>query len=166
MSSKPKAVLGFDPGASGGLCLMSGSVIEAIDFSTATLVGYREQIIKWQETYDLYGAGLEKVGAMPGQGVTSMFSFGQRFGELIGLCVAMQIPIYLIQPKQWQSTLAIKDKDKLTKATRKKAIAQAVSLIYPSAYSVMYTVRGAIKDGVADAIGIAHHLSTTINTKV
>ena len=56
--------------------------------------------------------------------------------------------------------------DKLTKANRKKAIAQAVSLIYPSAYSVMYTVRGAIKDGVADAIGIAHHLSTTINTKV
>ena len=103
---------------------------------------------------------------MPGQGVTSMFSFGQRFGELIGLCVAMQIPIYLIQPKQWQSTLAIKDKDKLTKANRKKAIAQAVSLIYPSAYSVMYTVRGAIKDGVTDAIGIAHHLSTTINTKV
>lgn len=166
MSSKPKAVLGFDPGASGGLCLMSGSVIEAIDFSTATLVGYREQIVKWQETYDIYGAGLEKVNAMPEQGVTSMFSFGQRFGELIGLCVAMQIPIYMIQPKQWQSTLAIKDKDKLTKANRKKAIAQAVSLIYPSAYSVMYTVRGAIKDGVADAIGIAHHLSTTINTKV
>ena len=57
-------------------------------------------------------------------------------------------------------------KDKLSKTDRKKAIAQAVSLIYPSAYSVMYTVRGAIKDGVADAIGIAHHLSTTINTKV
>ena len=60
---------------------------------------------------------------MPGQGVTSMFSFGQRYGELIGLAVALQLPITLVTPKEWQSLLKIKTSDKNPK--KKKSIPKA-----------------------------------------
>ena len=129
-----------------------------MEFSSATLHGYREQIIEWNHEYDIQGAGLEKVNAMPGQGVTSMFSFGQRYGELIGLAVALQLPITLVTPKEWQSLLKIKTTDKLTKPQRKKEIAKAVSLIFPQAYSLITGSKGGIKDGVSDAISIAYYI--------
>ena len=95
---------------------------------------------------------------MPGQGVTSMFSFGQRYGELIGLAVALQLPITLVTPKEWQSLLKIKTSDKLTKPQRKKEIAKAISLIFPQAYSLITGSKGGIKDGVSDAISIAYYI--------
>ena len=45
---------------------------------------------------------IEKVSAMPGQGVTSMFNFGQSFGILKGICSAMQIPMYFVRPAKWK----------------------------------------------------------------
>lgn len=156
MSSKPKAWIGIDPGASGAIALITQTEVKALEFSSATLHGYREQIIEWNQEYDIQGAGLEKVNAMPGQGVTSMFSFGQRYGELIGLAVALQLPITLVTPKEWQSLLKIKTTDKLTKPQRKKEIAKAVSLIFPQAYSLITGSKGGIKDGVSDAISIAY----------
>ena len=157
-SSKPKAWIGIDPGASGAIALITQTEVKALEFSSATLHGYREQIIEWNHEYDIQGAGLEKVNAMPGQGVTSMFSFGQRYGELIGLAVALQLPITLVTPKEWQSLLKIKTSDKLTKPQRKKEIAKAVSLIFPQAYSLITGSKGGIKDGVSDAISIAYYI--------
>ena len=157
-SSKPKAWIGIDPGASGAIALITQTEVKALEFSSATLHGYREQIIEWNQEYEIQGAGLEKVHAMPGQGVTSMFSFGQRYGELIGLAVALQLPITLVTPKEWQSLLKIKTTDKLTKPQRKKEIAKAVSLIFPQAYSLITGSKGGIKDGVSDAISIAYYI--------
>ena len=153
-----KAWIGIDPGASGAIALITQTEVKALEFSSATLHGYREQIIEWNQEYDIQGAGLEKVNAMPGQGVTSMFSFGQRYGELIGLAVALQLPITLVTPKEWQSLLKIKTSDKLTKPQRKKEIAKAVSLIFPQAYSLITGSKGGIKDGVSDAISIAYYI--------
>ena len=45
---------------------------------------------------------IEQVSAMPGQGVTSMFNFGQSFGILKGICSAMQLPIYFVRPAKWK----------------------------------------------------------------
>ena len=45
---------------------------------------------------------IEQVSAMPGQGVTSMFNFGQSFGILKGVCAAMQLPIYFVRPAKWK----------------------------------------------------------------
>ena len=45
---------------------------------------------------------IEQVSAMPGQGVTSMFNFGQSFGTLKGICSAMQLPMYFIRPAKWK----------------------------------------------------------------
>ncbi len=45
---------------------------------------------------------IENVSAMPGQGVTSMFNFGQSFGILKGICSAMQLPMYFVRPIKWK----------------------------------------------------------------
>ena len=45
---------------------------------------------------------VEQVSAMPGQGVTSMFNFGQSFGVIKGVCAAMQLPIFFVRPAKWK----------------------------------------------------------------
>ena len=45
---------------------------------------------------------VEQVSAMPGQGVTSMFNFGQSFGVLKGVCAAMQLPFFFVRPAKWK----------------------------------------------------------------
>ena len=60
---------------------------------------------------DIFNKGFEKnqirvviehVSAMPGQGVTSMFNFGQSFGILKGICTAMQLPMFFVRPNKWK----------------------------------------------------------------
>ena len=45
---------------------------------------------------------VEQVNAMPGQGVTSMFNFGQTFGAIKGVCAALQLPIFFVRPSKWK----------------------------------------------------------------
>ena len=45
---------------------------------------------------------IENVSAMPGQGVTSMFNFGQSFGVLKGICAALKLPLYFVRPVKWK----------------------------------------------------------------
>ena len=63
---------------------------------------------------------IEQVSAMPGQGVTSMFNFGQSFGVLKGVCSAMQLSMYFVRPIKWKKyfNLIKSEKD----ASRTKAI--------------------------------------------
>ena len=62
----------------------------------------------------------QKVSAMPGQGVTSMFNFGQSFGILKGICSAMQLPIYFVRPAKWKKYFNLINSEK--DASRTKAI--------------------------------------------
>ena len=63
---------------------------------------------------------IEQVSAMPGQGVTSMFNFGQSFGVLKGVCSAMRLSMYFVRPIKWKKyfNLIKSEKD----ASRTKAI--------------------------------------------
>ena len=63
---------------------------------------------------------IEQVSAMPGQGVTSMFNFGQSFGVLKGVCAAMQISTYFIRPTKWKKYFNLINSEK--DASRTKAI--------------------------------------------
>ena len=63
---------------------------------------------------------IEQVAAMPGQGVTSMFNFGQSFGVLKGICAAMQIPMYFVRPAKWKKYFNLINSEK--DASRTKAI--------------------------------------------
>ena len=63
---------------------------------------------------------IEQVSAMPGQGVTSMFNFGQSFGILKGICSAMQLPMYFVRPAKWKKYFSLINSEK--DASRTKAI--------------------------------------------
>jgi crossover junction endodeoxyribonuclease RuvC len=61
---------------------------------------------------------IEQVSAMPGQGVTSMFNFGQSFGILKGICSAMQLPMYFVRPAKWKKYFNLLNSEKDASRTR------------------------------------------------
>ena len=88
---------------------------------------------------------IEQVSAMPGQGVTSMFNFGQSFGVLKGVCTAMQLPMYFVRPAKWKKYFNLINSEK--DASRTRAIE-----IFPSFSSSLSKKKDSNK---ADAILIA-----------
>ena len=90
---------------------------------------------------------IEQVSAMPGQGVTSMFNFGQSFGILKGICSAMRLPMYFVRPAKWKKYYGLIKTEK--DASRTKVIE-----MYPS-----ITTRLSKKKDVnkADAVLIARY---------
>ena len=61
---------------------------------------------------------IEQVSAMPGQGVTSMFNFGQSFGILKGICSAMHLPMYFVRPAKWKKYFNLINSEKDASRTR------------------------------------------------
>ena len=94
---------------------------------------------------------VEHVNAMPGQGVTSMFNFGQSFGVIKGICSALSLPIYFVRPTKWRKyfNLIKTNKD----ASRTKVIE-----IYPEISSQISRKKDSNK---ADAILIARYFNDT-----
>ena len=106
-------IIGIDPGLSGGIAILDDlKIFDLFDMpimsegkknknqlNSAQLVNIiKEHIIKKDDTFVI----VEQVSAMPGQGVTSMFNFGQSFGVLKGIFSAMQIPMDFISPVKWK----------------------------------------------------------------
>ncbi len=126
-------IIGIDPGISGSLCFFNdGKVIDLVEMpSMAEGKKNKKQVngaqiyneiylrIKDVETKDIKVV-IEQVSAMPGQGVTSMFNFGQSFGVLKGICSAMQLPMYFVRPARWKKYFNLINSEK--DASRTKAI--------------------------------------------
>lgn len=109
-------ILGIDPGLTGGLVLYNGSSI--LEMSTMPILkekrnGRLKSEIDLNELNNLIvkfkshnpKCFLEKVGAMPGQGVSSMFAFGKGFGILIGMLSAHEIETTLVPPQRWTALI-------------------------------------------------------------
>ena len=126
-------IIGIDPGISGSICFFKdGKIVDVIEMPTMTegkknkkqVNGAQiyNEIFKRIESIDRHNIRvvIEQVSAMPGQGVTSMFNFGQSFGILKGICSAMQLPMYFVRPAKWKKyfNLIKTEKD----ASRTKAI--------------------------------------------
>ena len=106
-------IIGVDPGISGAICVLKNGKIEEL-YDMPTMIdgkknkrqvnGAEITNILQKELLDEEDAKvvIEQVSAMPGQGVTSMFNFGQSFGVLKGICAALKIPVYFIRPLQWK----------------------------------------------------------------
>ena len=97
-----KVYIGCDPGKSGSLAIMDGEEVKAFPFDEAT---YRDELAKVAGRDCV--CCLEKVGAMPGQGVTSMFHFGENFGFIQGLLIANRIPYELVTPQKWKKEFSV-----------------------------------------------------------
>ena len=108
-------IIGIDPGIKGAICILKdGVVIDVFDMPVMP-VGkknkfqvngsqiYNEilKVIENENKQDVKVV-IEQVSAMPGQGVTSMFNFGQSYGVLKGIFSAMQIPMDFVSPVKWK----------------------------------------------------------------
>ena len=140
--------IGIDPGAKGCMCLIDNGKLAFKDFD---LKEYSSTLKALCSPYDTeLMVAVEKVHAMPGQGVSSSFSFGQRLGELEGMLTALQIPYELVAPKDWQKACGIPAK------SDKKGIASVMQKLYPTAE--LYGNKGGLRDGRSDALGLAHFI--------
>lgn len=149
-------ILGLDPGLKGGYALLDdGKIIQSGAFSVD---GGLIQTAQFVEAIRLHTpepvmAIIEQVHAMPGQGVTSMFSFGKGFGQLIGVCQALKWPFVLVTPQAWKGkVLAGTPKDKDAAIAFVRARYPEVNLTQPGCRT--------LHDGVADAVCLAHYGAT------
>ena len=126
-------IIGIDPGISGSICFFEdGKIIEVIEMPTMTDGKKNKKQVNGSQIYNEFSKRInknqnqsirvivEQVSAMPGQGVTSMFNFGQSFGILKGICSAMQLPMYFVRPAKWKKYFNLINSEK--DASRTKAI--------------------------------------------
>ena len=108
-------IIGIDPGISGSICFFKdGIILDVIDMPTMTEGKKNKKQVNGSQIYNEIlkrinkidkkeiKVIIEQVSAMPGQGVTSMFNFGQSYGILKGICAAMQISMYFVRPAKWK----------------------------------------------------------------
>lgn len=96
--------IGVDPGKKGGYASLRGDNVEAYPWDEVFFI---QHIHALQATGDSMMACVEKVGAMPGQGVTSMFSFGTNYGYIQGVLSAFGIPYQLVSPRTWKKSYGL-----------------------------------------------------------
>ena len=124
-------IIGIDPGVSGAISILKNKkVIDAIDMPTMIDGKKNKKQVNGSQVSNIIKERLnsgeeiivvvEHVNAMPGQGVTSMFNFGQSFGVLKGICSAMQLSMYFIRPAKWKKYFNLINSHK--DASRSKAI--------------------------------------------
>ncbi len=126
-------IIGIDPGISGSICFFEdGKILDVLEMPTMIDGKKNKKQVNGAQIYNEISTkirGIEKqnlrviieqVSAMPGQGVTSMFNFGQSFGILKGICSAMQLPMYFVRPAKWKKYFGLIKSEK--DASRTKAI--------------------------------------------
>ena len=155
-------IIGIDPGLSGAIAILEDDkVLDVVDIpvmsegkknkkqlNSAQLVNIiRENSIGEEEIVVV----VEQVNAMPGQGVTSMFNFGQTFGAIKGVCAALELPIFFVRPSKWKKHFELINSSK--DASRTKAIE-----MYPKLSNQLSKKKDVNK---SDAILIARFYSDT-----
>ena len=126
-------IIGIDPGISGSICFFEdGKIIDVVEMPTMTEGKKNKRQVNGSQIYNEISQRInklenheirviiEQVSAMPGQGVTSMFNFGQSFGILKGICSSMQLPMYFVRPVKWKKYFNLINSQK--DASRTKAI--------------------------------------------
>ncbi len=155
-------IFGIDPGVSGAIGILENKkVIEATDMPTMIDGKKNKRQVNGAQVANIIRERLhnnkevvivvEHVNAMPGQGVTSMFNFGQSFGVIKGICSALSLPIYFVRPAKWKKHF------NLIK-TNKDASRTKVIQIYPEISDKLTRKKDSNK---ADAILIARYFNDT-----
>tara|TARA_B100001057_G_scaffold414877_1_gene432165 strand:- start:288 stop:782 length:495 start_codon:yes stop_codon:yes gene_type:complete len=157
-------IIGIDPGISGSICFFEdGKILDVVEMPTMIDGKKNKKQVNGSQIYNEIikrtkqienkdiRVIIEQVSAMPGQGVTSMFNFGQSFGILKGICSAMQLPMYFVRPAKWKKYFNLINLEK--DASRTKAIE-----IFPYFSSNLSKKKDSNK---ADAILIASYYHET-----
>ena len=161
-------IIGIDPGISGAICfLKNGKIVDAIEMPSMAEGKKNKKQVNGSQIFNEISPRIkdfnkenikvviEQVSAMPGQGVTSMFNFGQSFGILKGICSAMHLSMHFVRPAKWKKyfNLIKCEKD----ASRTKAIE-----IFPYFSTNLSKKKDANK---ADAILIASYFYETYRSE-
>ena len=155
-------IVGIDPGLSGGIAILENNkVLRLFDMpimaegkknkrqlNSALLVNIIKENISINEEIAIV---VEQVNAMPGQGVTSMFNFGQTFGAIKGVCAALNLPIFFVRPSKWKKHFELINSSKDSSRTK-------VIEMYPSLSNQLSKKKDVNK---SDAILIARFYSET-----
>ena len=157
-------IIGIDPGISGAISIVENKkIIEVYDTPTMIDGKKNKKQVNGSQVTNIVKERLnndkekevvvvvEHVNAMPGQGVTSVFNFGQSFGVIKGICSALRLPVHFVRPTKWKKhfNLIKTNKD----ASRTKAIEA-----YPEISSKLSRKKDTNK---ADAILIARYFNDT-----
>ena len=153
----------YRSGISGTVVFENGEIIDVINMPTMAVGNKNKKQINGSQIFNEITSRIqdykpedinvvvEQVSAMPGQGVTSMFNFGQSFGVIKGICAAMQLPIYFVRPSKWKKHFDLINSQK--DSSRVKVIQ-----MFPKFSSKLSLKKDSNK---ADAILIAnYHLNT------
>jgi len=157
-------IIGIDPGISGAICFFeNGEVKEILDMPNMAEGKKNKKQINGPQIYNEISKRIiniskkevvvviEQVAAMPGQGVTSMFNFGQSFGVLKGICSAMQLSMHFVRPAKWKKYFNLINTEKDSSRTK-------VIEIFPYISSQLSRKKDSNK---ADAILIASFYNNT-----
>ncbi len=155
-------IIGIDPGLSGAIAIIEDNTVLGIfdmpvmaegkknkrQLNSAQLVNIIKEYVKKEEDIVVV---VEQVNAMPGQGVTSMFNFGQTFGAIKGVCAALNLPIFFVRPSKWKKYFELINSSKDSSRTK-------VIEMYPSLSNKLSKKKDVNK---SDAILIARFYSET-----
>ena len=157
-------IVGIDPGLSGAIAIIEDNKVVGIfdmpvmaegkknkrQLNSAQLVNIiRENTASRDEVAVI----VEQVNAMPGQGVTSMFNFGQTFGAIKGVCAALNLPIFFVRPSKWKKYFELINSSKDSSRTK-------VIEMYPSLSNQLSKKKDVNK---SDAILIARFYSDLVS---
>ena len=161
-------IIGIDPGISGSICFLEdGTIKDVLEMPTMTEGKKNKKQVNGSQIFNEISSRIktyekknikvviEQVSAMPGQGVTSMFNFGQSFGILKGICSAMQLSIYFVRPAKWKKYFNLINSEK--DASRTRAIE-----IFPYFSSNLSKKKDSNK---ADAMLIASYFNETYRSE-
>lgn len=147
--------IGIDPGLSGAIAIISDDSLKVFDMPTMTVdrngkakrqVSANE-LADWLSLYDGNDCHVyvERVSAMAGQGVTSVFSFGRSFGMIEGILAALKMPVTFVAPATWVKGVG--------RGPGKDASRARAMELFPMQQEFFKRVKD---DGRADAALIAH----------
>lgn len=154
--SKPKAVIGIDPGSKGAIVLLSPSTHEVrfldlgADHPAPVIKEFLDSSVK---EFDCLSIAIENVKSLPMASKGTTFSFGYNLGYIQSQLDLLGLTIHRVNPKKWQAYIGIKPKS----ATIKKDVAAEAIKRYPFARELLYGSRGGLIDGRSDALMIAHY---------
>ena len=155
-------IIGIDPGLSGAIAILEDKKVFSVSdmpvmaegkknkrqLNSAQLVNIIRENTNPKEDIAVV---VEQVNAMPGQGVTSMFNFGQTFGSIKGICAALGLPIFFVRPSKWKKHFNLINSSKDSSRTK-------VIEMYPSLSSQLAKKKDVNK---SDAILIARYYCDT-----
>ena len=122
-------IFGIDPGIAGAIAILDEKkIVDAIDLPTMADGKKNKRQLNSAHLSQYISSNItninktvvvvEQVNAMPGQGVTSMFNFGQTFGAIKGISATLKLPIFFVRPSKWKKHFELINSSKDSSRTK------------------------------------------------